>query len=150
MKIVLGADHHGVEFKAILKKHLEELNHEVFDVGSNVEESVDYPDFAIPAAEMVARGEAERGVLICGSGVGMSMAANKVKGVRAGVCATPEAAALARQHNDLNVLALSGWKEDDGTALHIVDVFLETGFDGGRHARRVGKIMAYEKGEWQS
>jgi ribose 5-phosphate isomerase B len=147
MKVVLGADHNGVEFKRILIKHLEEIGHQVIDVGPDSTDSVDYPDYAFAAAEMVARGEADRGVLICGSGAGMSMAANKVAGVRAAVCLNPEAARLARGHNDANVLVLAGWQNDSGDVLEVLDNFLEGEFDGGRHARRVDKIKAYEDGK---
>jgi RpiB/LacA/LacB family sugar-phosphate isomerase len=147
MRIVLGADHNGVEFKKILIKHLAEIGHEVVDVGPDSTDSVDYPDYAFAAAEMVAKGEADRGVLICGSGAGMSMAANKVAGVRAAVCLSPEAARLARGHNDANVLVLAGWQNDSGDVLEVLDSFLEGEFDGGRHARRIDKIKAYEDGK---
>ena len=107
MKIVLGSDHNGVAFKEMLKKHLS-AKHECVDVGSQGEESVDYPDYALSAAEMVAKGEVERGILICGSGMGMSMAANKVRGVRAALCVSAESARLTREHNDANVLTMAG------------------------------------------
>ena len=145
MKISLGADHNGIDFKQMLSDHLTSAGHEVLDVGSSGTDSVDYPDFAFAAAEMVSNGEANRGILICGSGIGMSMAANKVPGVRAALCFTPESAALTRQHNDANVLALAGWQSDGGDVLEIVDTFLATDFEGGRHARRVDKIIAYEQ-----
>lgn len=145
MKIVLGSDHNGVEFKKLLTGHLEKAGHEVADVGSYTGDSVDYPDYAFAAAEMVAEGKADRGILICGSGVGMSMAANKVRGVRAALCFTPESAELTRQHNDANVLALAGWQSEASDVLDIVDRFLSTDFEGGRHARRVDKIAAYEE-----
>lgn len=145
MKIVLGSDHNGVEFKELLIEHLKKLNYEVTDVGPHGTDSVDYPDFAIAAAEMVSRGDVDRGILICGSGVGMSMAANKVKGVRAALCFDSKAAALTRQHNDANVLTLAGWQSEKSDVLDIVDTFLTTEFEGGRHARRVDKITAYEK-----
>lgn len=145
MKIVLGSDHNGVEFKKLLVEHLRSAGHDVVDVGPEEEGSVDYPDFAFAAAEMVASGDSDRGILICGSGVGMSMAANKVKGVRAALCFSPEAAALTRQHNDANVLALAGWQGEAGDILDVVDAFLSTEFEGGRHARRVDKITAYEE-----
>jgi ribose 5-phosphate isomerase B len=144
MKIALAADHNGVAFKSLLKQYLESKAHQCADVGSFDEESVDYPDYAIAAAEMVARGEAERGILICGSGNGMAMAANKVIGVRAALCLNADAARLARQHNDANVLALAGWQCEKDDIYAIVDNFLSTDFEGGRHARRVGKIIAYE------
>jgi ribose 5-phosphate isomerase B len=145
MKISLGADHNGIDFKQLLSDHLKSAGHEVLDVGPSGTDSVDYPDFAFAAAEMVSNGEANRGILICGSGIGMSMAANKVPGVRAALCFTPEAAALTRRHNDANVLALAGWQSDGVDVLEIVDTFLATDFEGGRHARRVDKIIAYEQ-----
>jgi len=149
MRIAIGSDHNGVEFKKRLTEHLEARHDEVIDVGANNEGSVDYPDFAFAAAELVAAGKADRGILVCGSGVGMSMAANKVKGVRAALCHTPDAARLTREHNDANVLALAGWQaERDGT-MEIVDVFLDTTFEGGRHERRVNKIREYEEGHWK-
>lgn len=145
MKIAIGADHNGVAFKAALKKYIIERGHECIDVGPEGTESVDYPDFAFAASELVARGEADRGILICGSGIGMSMAANKVPGIRAALCLNAEAARLTRAHNDANVLALAGWQTESDDVYAIVDLFIDTPFDGGRHARRVDKIMAYEK-----
>jgi len=145
MKIALGSDHNGIEFKQLLVEHLEKTGYEVIDAGPQGEESVDYPDFAFSAAEMVSNHEADRGILICGSGIGMSMAANKVNGIRAALCFTPESAALTRQHNDANVLALAGWQSEASDVVEIVDKFLTTEFDGGRHARRVDKITSYEK-----
>jgi len=144
MKIAIGADHNGVEFKQMLKEHLAQHHHEVIDVGPETTDSVDYPDFAFAAAEAVAAGEADRGILICGSGIGMSMAANKVRGVRAALCLTPESARLTRAHNDANVLTLAGWQSGADDVLEIVDNFMQTDFEGGRHARRVDKIAAYE------
>lgn len=146
MRIVVGADHRGFKLKELVKRHGENLGHEIVDVGTDGEASVDYTDFAIAAAEKVARGEAERGVLICGSGAGMSIAANKVNGVRAALAVSPDGARLARAHNDANVLALGAWQEgDEKNVLAIVDAFLVTAFEGGRHARRVDKIRAYEE-----
>lgn len=145
MRIALGADHNGVQFKEALKRHLQDRGHECVDVGSEGETSVDYPDYAFPAAEMVARGDADRAVLICGSGIGMCMAANKVSGIRAALCGDAESARLTRAHNDANVLAIAGWQTGRDDVFGIVDTFLETPFDGGRHARRVGKIMDYER-----
>ena len=144
MKIALGSDHNGVEFKQLLVEHLEKAGYQVIDSGPQGEESVDYPDFAFSTAEMIANHQADRGILICGSGIGMSMAANKVSGIRAALCFTPESAALTRQHNDANVLALAGWQSQASDVLEIVDKFLTTEFEGGRHARRVDKITAYE------
>ena len=145
MKIALGADHGGYRLKAHLSQILRTEGHEVQDVGTFSESSVDYPDFAFAAAELVGRGEADRAILICGSGIGMSMAANKVKGVRAALCDTPESARLTRQHNDANVLTLAGWRTQGADVMEIVDAFVETDFEGGRHARRVGKITSYEE-----
>lgn len=145
MKIAIGADHNGIEFKKLLAEHLRRGGHEVIDVGPETTESVDYPDYAFAAAELVSRGEADRGVLICGSGVGMSMAANKVRGVRAALCHSPEAATLTRAHNDANVLTLAGWQTDRKDVMQIVDNFMNGEFEGGRHARRVDKIKKYEE-----
>jgi len=144
MKIAIGADHNGVKFKSQLQEHLA-ARHEVIDVGPETDESVDYPDYAFAAAELVGCGDADRAILICGSGIGMSMAANKVKGVRAALCDTPESARLTRQHNDANVLALAGWRTESDDVMDVVDSFLDTEFEGGRHARRVDKITAYEE-----
>lgn len=145
MKIVLGSDHNGIDFKKLLIEHLKSGGYEVEDAGPQGTDSVDYPDYAFAAAEMVSKGEADRGILICGSGIGMSMAANKVTGIRAALCFTPDSAELARRHNDANVLALAGWQSEASDVLQIVDKFLTTEFDGGRHARRVDKIIDYEK-----
>lgn len=146
MRIAIGADHRGFKLKEIIERRLRELGHEVVDVGTDSETSVDYTDFAIADAEKVARGEADRGVLICGSGAGMAIAANKVKGIRAALAVNPEAARLARAHNDINMLALGAWQESDPRhVLDIVEAFLSTEFEGGRHARRVDKIRAYEE-----
>jgi len=145
MKIVLGSDHAGAQFKKVVLEHLASAGHETVDVGTHGEESVDYPDFAFAAAEMVAAGNADRGILICGSGIGMSIAANKVKGIRAALCLSPESADLTRRHNDSNVLALAGWQSQEADVLVIVDNFLNAEFEGGRHARRVNKITEYEE-----
>jgi len=144
MKIAIGSDHRGGAFKERIKKHLEARDHEIVDVGSFDDQSVDYPDYAFKVAELVAGGETARGVLVCGSGVGMSIAANKVHGVRAALCHTPRSAALSRQHNDANVLALSELAGETDDCLEIVDAFLDSDFEGGRHARRVDKIIQYE------
>ncbi|MDH3198378.1 MAG: ribose 5-phosphate isomerase B [Candidatus Krumholzibacteria bacterium] len=149
MKIVIGSDHNGVAFKKLLAAHLAARHDEVVDVGSRDESSADYPDFAFEAAELVASGAADRGILVCGSGIGMAMAANKVRGVRAALCHTPDAARLTRAHNDANVLALAGWQTAKEDVLRIVDDFLDTAFEGGRHERRVNKIKDYEEGHWK-
>ncbi len=148
MKIALGADHRGFGLKEAIARRLRALHHTVIDEGTTTDASVDYTDFAIAAAEDVARGDADRGILICGSGVGMSIAANKVDGVRAALAVDAEGAKLARAHNDANVLALGAWQEgDEARVFAIVEAFLATDFEGGRHARRVDKIRAYEEGK---
>ena len=144
MRIAIGSDHNGVAFKRLLKEHLRSLQHECVDVGPESDDSVDYPDFAFKAAELVSKGEVDRGILICGSGIGMSMAANKVQGVRAALCLNAEAASLTRRHNDANVLTLAGWQTAQDGVLEIVDNFLTAEFEGGRHARRVDKINEYD------
>jgi ribose 5-phosphate isomerase B len=145
MRIAVGSDHAGFELKSRVVPVLEAEGHQVVDVGPESEESVDYPVFAERAARLVADGEAERGVLVCGSGTGVSIAANKVAGVRAVNARDAEEAELGRRHNDANVLALSGRKlaEDDATA--IVHAFLAADFEGGRHGRRVGQIADIER-----
>jgi len=144
VRIAIGSDHRGFALKEALKELLAELGHEWVDFGCQTEEPVDYPDIARPLAEAVAAGEYERGILICGSGVGMSIAANKVKGVRAALCGNSFTARLARRHNDANVLCLGSWCIGQGLAEDIVRVFLSEDFEGGRHARRVEKIRAME------
>ena len=146
MKIAIGADHRGFELKERIKQRLRDLHHEWVDVGTEGDASVDYTDFAIAAAELVAAGAADRGILICGSGAGMSIAANKVRGIRAALAVSPEGARLARAHNDANVLTLGAWQQDDAArVLEIVEAFVATEFEGGRHARRVDKIRDYEE-----
>ncbi len=147
MRIALGSDHAGFELKRKVAPLLESAGHEVVDVGTDSDESTDYPRYAAAAARMVAAGEAERAVLVCGSGVGVSIVANKVDGVRAVNAHDPEEAEMSRRHNDANVLALSGRKIAEDEARGIVDAFLETDFEGGRHARRVGQISAVERGD---
>ena len=144
MRIAIGSDHRGFALKEALKKILGELGHEWVDFGCEGEEPVDYPDIARPLGEAVAAGEYERGILICGNGVGMSIAANKVKGVRAALCQNSFTARLARRHNDVNVLCLGAWCIGRGLAEEIVRVFLSEDFEGGRHARRLEKIRAME------
>lgn len=145
LRIAMGADHGGYEQKEALKRWLEEKGHAVTDFGTDSAESVDYPDYAEPVARAVASGVADFGVLVCGTGIGMQMAANKVKGVRAANVVSPDFAKLSREHNDANVLTLSGRFVSLETNESIVDAFLSTGFSGGRHERRVAKIMAIEK-----
>ena len=137
MKIAIGSDHAGFTYKERIKRLLGALGHEVNDFGTYSEEPVDYPLFIRPVAEAVARGEAERGVVLGGSGNGEAMAANRVKGVRCALCWSVESARLARQHNDANVLSLGQRMMPEDEALEIVRVWLEMGFDGGRHLRRI-------------
>jgi len=144
VRIAIGSDHRGFALKEALKEILGELGHEWVDFGCEGEEPVDYPDIARPLGEAVAAGEYERGILICGNGVGMSIAANKVKGVRAALCQNSFTARLARRHNDVNVLCLGAWCIGRGLAEEIVRVFLSEDFEGGRHARRLEKIRAME------
>ncbi len=141
MRIAVACDHGGFVQKDAVVEHLRSLGHEVFDLGTNSEESVDYPDFADRAARMVSRGEADRAVLLCGTGIGISMTADKVPGVRATPVQTVKFAELARQHNNANVIGLSGRFVSLEDNLKLVDTFLTTEFEGGRHAVRVEKIM---------
>ena len=145
MKIAIGADHAGFELKESLRTQLQQAGHEVVDFGTDSPQSVDYPDFASKVAHNVARGDAERGILVCSTGVGMSMAANKVDGIRAALGTIPDEVRLVRQHNDANILTLGARYLDAPKAMELVDVFLGTEFEGGRHARRVGKIADLEK-----
>lgn len=141
MRIAIGSDHAGFPHKDALIVYLTEKGHEVVDFGAeNAVDSVDYPDFAQAVARAVAGGEADRGILVCGTGIGMAIAANKVAGVRAANVVSPEFAALARQHNDANVITISARFVDLATNGAIVDAFLETPFEGGRHQGRVDKM----------
>jgi len=145
MRVVIGSDHAGYEQKQRLLGHVEAAGHDVADVGTtSAEQSVDYPDFALAVARRVASGEAEFGVLVCGTGIGMAIAANKVAGVRAANVTDPEFARLAREHNDANVVTVSARFVPVQVNEEIVDAFLTTPFGGGRHAGRVEKISAAE------
>jgi ribose 5-phosphate isomerase B len=137
MKISLGSDHAGFRYKEKIKELLTSLGHEAKDFGTFSEDPVDYPLFIRPAAEAVASGECERGIVLGGSGNGEAMAANKVRGVRCALCWSEESARLSRQHNDANVLSMGERLIPEDLALKIVRIWLETGFDGGRHERRV-------------
>jgi ribose 5-phosphate isomerase B len=139
-RVAVAADHAGFELKNLLKSELERRAFDVTDFGTDGPASVDYPDFGAPAAAAVASGKADIGVLVCGSGIGMSIVANRLPKVRAALCQTVEAARLARQHNDANVLALGARMIDAETAKLILDAFLTTPFEGGRHAARVAKL----------
>ena len=144
MKIAMACDHGGYALKERVKKHLEELGHEVRDYGTNSLESCDYPDFGAPAAKSVAAGENERGSLICTTGIGMSIVANKIDGIRCALCGDPLSASLTRRHNDTNVLAMGAGIVGENLALEIVDTWLTAEFEGGRHQRRIDKVMALE------
>ena len=145
MKIAVACDHGGLELKAAVLKYLSEHGHEVRDFGTCTADSCDYPDFALPAAEAVASGACDRGILICSTGIGISIAANKVKGIRCAHCHDTYSAKYTRLHNDANMLAFGQKIIGEGLMLEIVDVFLNTGFEGGRHQRRVDKISAIEE-----
>ena len=144
MKIVLANDHSAVDMKKEILAHLEEKGYQVIDIGTNSPESCDYPVFGERAGKMVASGEADLGILICGTGVGISLAANKVKGVRACVCSEPYTAKLSRMHNNSNVLAFGARVVGDELAKMIVKEWLDAEFEGGRHQRRVDMLMEIE------
>jgi ribose 5-phosphate isomerase B len=144
MKIAIGADHAGFQLKDSLKKLLDELGVAYEDFGTSNAQSVDYPDFAKAVAEGVSAGSFDRGILVCGTGVGMAIAANKVPGVRSAPIIDTDTARLAREHNDLNVLTLGARVIPESRAREIVKTFIQTPFEGGRHATRVGKIHAIE------
>ena len=144
--IALGSDHGGFELKETIKKHLEERGIEYKDFGTYSLDSCDYPDFGKAAAEAVASGECEKGIVVCTTGIGISIVANKVKGVRCALCSETTSARITREHNDANVLALGGGMTGPLLALEIVDTFLDTPFSGlEKHARRISKISAIEE-----
>jgi ribose 5-phosphate isomerase B len=144
-RIAIGSDHAGYEAKERAKQALASLGAEVVDEGTQGSESVDYPDFGAAVGRAVASGEVERGVLICGSGIGIAIAANKIAGVRAAVCWNEETARLARQHNDANVVCLGARFIDPDLAARMIRVFMETEFDGGRHQQRVDKLTKLDE-----
>ena len=145
--IGIGSDHGGFQLKEELKAHLESRGFEVKDFGAYDESSCDYADIAEPVARAVASGECERAILVCGTGIGMCMAANKVKGIRAAVCSDCFSAKLTREHNDCNVLCLGGRVVGAGLACMMIDAYLDAEFEGGRHAMRIGKIADIENRE---
>jgi len=145
MKIALASDHAGFEEKEKIKHTLDDLGVQYEDMGTTSTDSVDYPDYARKVGEAVAKGEVESGLLVCGSGTGMAIAANKVRGVRAAVAWTEEIARLAREHNNANVLSLAARYTPDGELQNIVKAWFNAKFDGGRHERRVEKIAAIER-----
>ena len=142
--IAIASDHGGYTLKQELIARLKERGLEYRDFGTFSEESCDYPDFGEPAARAVVSGECDRGILICGTGIGMSITANKIKGVRCALCGDCYSAELTRRHNDANILAMGGRVVGPGLAVKIMDTFLDTPFEGGRHARRVAKIHEVE------
>lgn len=151
MKIAIGTDHAGYELKERLKRELAAWGHVVVDVGTHAAQpSVDYPDFCFPVAEQVARGEAERGVVLGGSGIGEAIAANKVAGIRAAVVTSDETARLSREHNDSNVFAVGARTNPHEDAVRWLRIWLETPFEGGRHGPRLAKIRAYEARHWKA
>ena len=140
MLIAIASDHGGLELKEKVKEHLRERNVKFVDLGTNSTESVDYPVYGKACAEAVASGKADRGIVICGTGIGISIAANKVKGIRCGLCTSVEMAKLTRQHNNANLLAMGGRFLETETAFAIVDAFIDTQFEGGRHKRRTDML----------
>ncbi|MDV2684524.1 ribose 5-phosphate isomerase B [Alkalihalophilus lindianensis] len=144
MKVAIGSDHGGVNIKEEIKQQMEEMGIEFDDVGCECDTSVDYPDYAIPVAEKVAKGEVDRGILVCGTGIGMSIAANKVKGIRCALVHDTFSAKATREHNNSNVLAMGERVIGAGLAREIAKIWLETEYEGGRHERRVSKITEYE------
>ncbi|MBG0763550.1 MAG: ribose 5-phosphate isomerase B [Tissierellales bacterium] len=143
MKIYLGSDHGGFELKEVIEKYLIEEGYEVEDLGTHSEDSVDYPDFGIKVGEAVVKEEDSIGIVFCGTGIGISIAANKVKGVRCALCSNVFSAEMAKKHNNANVIALGGRVTGKDLGKRIVKAFLEEKFEGGRHSRRVNKIMNY-------
>lgn len=144
MKIAIASDHGGIELKSVLINHLQERTIEVIDCGTYTKESCDYPDYAEKACRKIQQGDTDLAVLVCGTGLGMSIAANKMKGIRAAVCGEDFSAHYARAHNNANVLCLGARVTGPGLAVLILDTFLDSSFEGGRHERRVNKIMALE------
>lgn len=142
--IAIACDHGALTLKNHLKAYLENKGIEVKDFGTDTPDSCDYPDFAVPAAQAVAAGECEKGIVLCTTGIGVSMAANKVKGIRCALCHEPWSAEMTRRHNNANMLAIGAGVTGTNLAERIVDAFLSTEFEGGRHQRRVDKVMALE------
>lgn len=140
MKIAVASDHGGYQLKEVVKKYLESRDIEVIDLGTNSEESVDYPKFGQACGEAVVSGQADRGIVCCGTGIGISIAANKVQGVRCGLCTSVEMAELTRKHNNANILAMGGRTTSDELALEITAAFIDTEFEGGRHKRRTDML----------
>ena len=144
-KIAIGSDHGGVDLKAEIKDFLTKEGYEIKDFGTNYTDSCDYPDYALPVAEAVAAKEFDFGILVCGTGIGIGIAANKVPGIRAALCSDTFSAHATRQHNNANILAMGERVVGPGLALDIVDTFLNSEFEGGRHQNRIDKITAIEE-----
>ncbi|MBR4073319.1 MAG: ribose 5-phosphate isomerase B [Clostridia bacterium] len=145
MKVAIGCDHGGLEHKNAIAEHLKERGFQIVDFGIYEQVSVDYPEIALKVANSITSGECERGILICGTGIGMSLAANKVKGIRAAACSEHFSAKYTRLHNDSNIICLGGRVIGIGTAIELADIFVDTEFEGGRHQRRVDLITAIEE-----
>lgn len=143
MKIAVASDHGGYQLKEAVKKLLQERGIEILDLGTNSEESVDYPEYGHACGEAVASGKADRGIVCCGTGIGISIAANKVKGIRCALCTDVNMAEMTRRHNDANILAMGGRTTDTELALKITAAWLDTEFEGGRHQRRVDMLNRY-------
>ncbi len=144
MKFVIASDHRGVAIKARLVQLLSDHGYEVEDLGTNSEESVDYPDYAVKVSDIISHHNADRGILICGTGLGMCITANKFRGVRAALCFDEVTAEMSRRHNDANILCMSADLISDQLIARITEIFAQTEFEGGRHARRIDKIAAVE------
>lgn len=149
MKISLAADHGGFELKNYIYTYLQSKDYDVIDLGTFSYESVDYPDFALKAVESILKKEVDRAIIMCGSGIGISISANRFPGIRAALCWDPFTAKLSRLHNDANILAMGGRLIGVELAKEIVDVWLSTEFEGGRHERRIAKIDDYAKKYWK-
>jgi ribose 5-phosphate isomerase B len=147
MKVAIGSDHRGFQVKRKVVEFIERLGHEAIDLGTSTEGTVDYPDFALEVGNAISQGRVDRGILICGTGIGMSMAANKIRGVRAALCHDDVTAEMSRRHNDANVMCLSADLLGDRIIERMIEKWLSTEFEGGRHARRVDKIRRIENGE---
>lgn len=145
MKVAVSSDHGGYQLAIEIEKLVKDLGFDCDNIGCDCADSVDYPDYGIPAAERIAKGEYDRGILICGTGIGMSIAANKVKGIRCALVHDVYSARLTREHNDSNMLAMGARVIGEGLAKEIVRTWMTTSFDGGRHADRIGKLSDYEK-----
>lgn len=145
MKVALGADHGGYELKELVREHLQKNGHEVTDYGTDSTKSVDYPEYGFKVGEAIISKQADLGIVVCGTGIGISIAANKVRGIRTALCTNSYMAKMAREHNNANILALGARVVGEGLALDIVDTFLASSFSGWRHTRRVNLITEFEE-----